>query len=240
MDKIIRPQFGKTFRGYDPKQVNDYITRLEYEIEIVGHQQEKSDQEVSRLRDETDRMKNQVNVAWTEAEEMRSKNSQLNASIQDLESTLQEIRDENARLRAELRHYQETAPTTEHDPETIKEAILSAQRMGQIIVDEAKQHADDLRSQADDAYASAQKELDQMIQEKRSAADELEIAAQKKCEDLKHEYNRILMDVSGFKAEMISLYRRHLELLYKLPDNGLLIGSGDDESVIEEITSDLA
>lgn len=227
MDKLIRPQFNKSFRGFQQKQVNDYISRLESEIEIISHQQEKSEREKTNLLAEVERLKNQINVAWTEAETMRSQNSRMTATIQELESSLQEQKDAQARLRLELKQLRDAAAESDHDPQTIKDAILNAQRMAKIIVKEANSEADALRTQADADYAAAQKETEIMIQQRNAEADDLIAAAQQKCEELQQDYDHILMDISGFKAEMIGLYRRHLELLYKLPDNGLSVGQTD-------------
>lgn len=222
MERMIRPQFAKVFRGLNPKQVNDYVARLESELEIVGHQQEKSERETANLQLEVERLKNQINTAWTEAETMRSQNSRMTATIQELEASLQEQKDAQARLRLELKQLRDSAAESDHDPQTIKAAILNAQRMAEIIVNEANQQADDLRLQADSDFAAAQEKMELMVQQRNAEAEELISAAHLKCDDLQREYDHILMDVSGFKAEMIELYRRHLELLYKLPDNGML------------------
>lgn len=224
MDKLIRPQFDKAFRGFNQKQVNDYISRLESEIEIISHQQEKSERETANLHSEVERLKNQVNTAWTEAETMRSQNSRMTATIQELESALQEQKDAQARMRLELKQLRDSAAESDHDPQTIKAAILNAQRMAEIIVSEANQQADGLRLQADADFAAAQEKMEQLVQQKNAEAEELVSAAHLKCDELQREYDHILVDVSGFKAEMIELYRRHLELLYKLPDNGLPAG----------------
>ena len=37
------------------------------------------------------------------------------------------------------------------------------------------------------------------------------------CDNLQHEYDRILLDVTGFKSELMKMYRKHMELLAALP-----------------------
>lgn len=234
MDTIIRPQFAKVFQGYHPKQVEDYISRLESEIEIMDHQEEKNGRESAQLREEVDRLKNQVNIAWSEAETMRSKNSQLNATIRELESALQEQKDAQSRLKLELKMLQESASESDHDPQMIKDAILSAQRMGQIIIQEANQRADAIRTETEEACAAARDKVERMAEERIAEAESHVTAAAVRCEELRQEYNHILVDVSGFKAEVIALYRRHLELLYQLPDNGMFLGAGSDNQLDAE------
>lgn len=234
MNKMNRPSFEKSFRGYNRKQIDEYVAMLESEIEISGHHQEKNERELSNMRTEVERLKNQLNNAWSEAETMRSKNSQLTANINELETSLKEVKEELAALKIENTKLRESAAESEHNPQIIKDAILSAQRMSEIIVQEANQRADELRTRASEEYAATQEEMDKLVVAKYAEVDHLIDNANQKCADLQREYDHILMDVSGFKAEMISLYRRHLELLYMLPDNGMLVESAVEVNLISD------
>jgi len=42
--------------------------------------------------------------------------------------------------------------------------------------------------------------------------------AEKKCDNLQQAYDRILLDVTKFKSELMDMYRRHMELLAALPE----------------------
>lgn len=121
------------------------------------------------------------------------------------------------------------------DPQTIQDAILSAQRMGRIILSEAKEKADNLQLSAEMQYKHSMEAMEQELQKKQHHADVIVADAEKRCEDLREEYDHILLDVSGFKQEMIGLYRKHLQLLYLLPDNGKL---QDDILTIEDLAGE--
>lgn len=86
------------------------------------------------------------------------------------------------------------------DEENLKSALINAQRMGESVIREAKQKAEgilrDAAVKADNIVANAQEEhAEQTI-----------------------ELQRVKMEVSQFKADVLSLYRRHIESLSTLPE----------------------
>lgn len=90
----------------------------------------------------------------------------------------------------------------EGERKTVQDALISAQRMGEIILGEA-------RSQAD-----------QMVCQAKDEAQDLLTKAQRRNEELQACYDRMLMDTGKMKSELIELYRRHLALLAEIPGKG--------------------
>ncbi|NLN81342.1 MAG: DivIVA domain-containing protein [Clostridiales bacterium] len=87
-----------------------------------------------------------------------------------------------------------------NDEDNIRTALLSAQKLGDTVVREAKHKAGLI---LDDAKIKAEK-----IQEN----------AQKSIRKEEREMERIRREVSNFKARMLSIYREHLSLIDVLPE----------------------
>lgn len=162
--------------------------------------------------------------------QMQSVIDELTAKLEASQASLSACEKENRTLAQQVADQEEAIQNPQsrlengQDPQTIQDAILSAQRMSRIILSEANEKAVDLQASAEMQYKSSMEAMEQELLEKQRHADGIVADAEKKCEDLREEYDRILLDVSGFKQEMIGLYRKHLQMLYLLPDNGNVQG----------------
>ncbi len=104
----------------------------------------------------------------------------------------------------------------EADEDNLKSALLNAQRMGESVISEAKQKAE---SMLHDASVRAENLTRLAIEENRDQEVELE---------------RIKKDVSDFKANVLNLYRQHIQSLSTLPEyDG---EDGDIENTLDSIT----
>lgn len=271
MKQFVRPDFPKAFWGLSQKQVIDYMSSLESELEISDVQMEKAAKELETLRAENTRMSNQLVTLRSDVDYLQEENRELLRANQELEDQLLTAREEktakqtntelleqlqaqndalrkeaesvkaahqaleesahqlaeqNRLLSEQLQNQEEElaafrrSQQNDLDPKTIQDAILNAQRMSTIILNEANEKAAELKAEAENAYQDSMNAMDAQIREKQQHADLIVSDAEKKCEDLQKEYDHILLDVSGFKQEMIGLYRKHLQMLYQLPDNG--------------------
>lgn len=126
-----------------------------------------------------------------ENEELKQKLKQL---TEELKGT-QPLQEECNALRADLM-------ATEEERKAIQDALISAQRMGKIVIDEAREEAERVTMQA------------------RQEAEVMLTEAQQRNDALQESYDRMLMDTSKMKSELIDLYRRHLALLAEIPGNG--------------------
>ena len=68
-----------------------------------------------------------------------------------------------------------------------------------------------------DALQKGEEEGKKMVEDAKAEALRVTSEAELRCDSLQHEYDRILMDVTGFKAEIMKMYRKHMELLAALP-----------------------
>lgn len=225
MKKILQPEFTKELMGFNQKQVMDYISSLEAELEIADVQLKKMKKELDTLRAENERLSSQQVGMRSDMDYLQDENHDLLKANQDLEDQLLHLKEKKLSNQDSQKNGAGKASSpslSESDAEVkaIQDAIISAQRMGNIILAEASEKAAELKAEAEEAYQNAMESIEQQIQEMQQHADAIMADAQKKCDDLRNEYDHILLDVNDLKQDMSALYRKHLQMLQLLPENG--------------------
>ena len=182
-------KFRTGFMGYQKSDVDAYVTRIKIELEDQEKQQRKLEEEIQEQRTE----------------------------IEDQQKRLDEAEKKYEDLKREYEEYRNRMEAEGADPKTIQDAILNAQRMSEIVIVEAQQKAFDIREKARKDKKQQEEEGKKMLEDARAEALRVTSEAELRCDSLQHEYDRILMDVTGFKAEIMKMYRKHMELLAALP-----------------------
>ena len=182
-------KFRTGFMGYQKSDVDAYVTRIKIELEDQEEQQRKLEEEIQEQRTE----------------------------IEDQQKRLDEAEKKYEDLKREYEEYRNRMEAEGADPKTIQDAILNAQRMSEIVIVEAQQKAFDIREKARKDKKQQEEEGKKMVEDARAEALRVTSEAELRCDSLQHEYDRILMDVTGFKAEIMKMYRKHMELLAALP-----------------------
>ena len=122
-----------------------------------------------------------------------------------------ELAAKNAEMREKLVVLAEKVETYREDEDGIKDALLSAQRLGAASVKEAKKKADailaDATAKANELIDGAKIKSAEII----SACDAKITAKEKELESLK-------AAVTSFRASLYDMYREHLSIIEKLPD----------------------
>lgn len=129
------------------------------------------------------------------------------------------------------------------DEDNIREALLTAQRMANKIISDAKADAEkrlsdasqkaeqlttDAQQKADDTITSAQKTAESLLADSRKKSDELINDAQRRADErinavkrsVTHETLVLEMtkrEVSEFRASLVEMYKSHIELINKIP-----------------------
>lgn len=103
-----------------------------------------------------------------------------------------------------------------NDEETLKTALMNAQRMGESVIYEARQKAETI---VYDANTKASRVKDEAAQTVADAEAEL---------------HRIKMEVTNFKKSMLDLYRQHIELISAIPEEHHIDVSEEDEEAPAE------
>ena len=192
--------------GYQKSDVDAYVTRIKIELEDQEKQQRKLEEEIQEQRTE----------------------------IEDQQKRLDEAEKKYEDLKREYEEYRNRMEAEGADPKTIQDAILNAQRMSEIVIVEAQQKAFDIREKARKDKKQQEEEGKKMVEDAKAEALRVTSEAELRCDSLQHEYDRILMDVTGFKAEIMKMYRKHMELLAALPPKEIVEAeeiSEDQESV---------
>lgn len=147
----------------------------------------------------------------SENEELKQKVAQLTEELKSTET----LRKECDALRAD-------ANATEKERKAIQDALISAQRMGEIVIGEARDEAERVTTQA-------RQEAEALTSQAQQSASQTLAEAQERNAALQASYDRMLIDTSKMKSELIDLYRRHLALLAEIP------GKGDVPALEEEV-----
>ena len=182
-------KFRTAFMGYQKSEVDAYVTRVKIEFEEQEKQQKKLEEELQEQRSE----------------------------IEDQQKRLDGAEKKYEDLKREYEEYRNRMEAEGADPKTIQDAILNAQRMSEIVIVEAQQKAMDIREKARQDKKQQEEEGKKMVEDAKAEALRVTSEAELRCDSLQHEYDRILMDVTGFKAEIMKMYRKHMELLAALP-----------------------
>lgn len=131
----------------------------------------------------------------------------------DAVEELNKINNENER---KMQVLAETVMDYRNQEDSIRSALISAQRMSESVISEARKQAEDIREAA---RAEAESMHEKAMAE---TATELE------------ELRRIRQEVADFKAKLLATYREHLTLIGIL-DAGAPAAPAAEESVEEDI-----
>lgn len=127
---------------------------------------------------------------------------------EDVEAFLQQVADQFdqqeatvADLEKKLHILAQKIEEYRADEDTLKTALLNAQRMGENVIHEAKQKADSI------------------LREATLKSESLNEQAKAQVLEQKMELERVQSEVAHFKASVLSLYKSHIESLSQLPGN---------------------
>lgn len=128
-----------------------------------------------------------------------------------LQQQVQQLQSENQRLAKETEDYRA-------DGEIMKSALINAQRIGENVIREANQKAEEIIHKANIRSDDIIRDANDLLQKATDRADEIvrEASDQRMLEE--REYERVRLEVTRFKADVLNLYRSHVESLSRLPE----------------------
>lgn len=136
---------------------------------------------------------------------------QDDAQAEQLRKQIADLTAENQRLHRELQSY-------EADGEMLKSALINAQRMGESVIREANQKAEEIIHRANLRGDDIIRDANELLQKASDRADEIESEANDKRLAEEREYDRVRLEVTRFKSDVLNLYRSHVESLSRLPE----------------------
>ncbi len=115
------------------------------------------------------------------------------------EQRISEMSKDNEELKDKLLELAQKLEGYRSDENALKSALLNAQRMGENVIKEARQKGDVLEREA------------------RIRSEDILRAGAEKIKEQELELERIKAEVAQFKANVLGLYKTHIELLSTLP-----------------------
>ena len=145
---------------------------------------------------------------------------ETNAKIHDLEAQLAETKDSEGSLQSVLLSAQRLADSIvaeakEKSSKIVEEAKLSLE--GFKIRE--KELSDAFDAKAQERKQAARAELDKIIDEAKINHDKVAEATEKAIKMQAQIFNRLRLETAAFKAEIMEKYKRQLELISKIPES---------------------
>ena len=106
----------------------------------------------------------------------------------------------------------------EADGDMLKSALINAQRMGENVIREANQKSEEILHRANLRGDDIIRDANELLQKASDRADEIINEANEKKLAQEREYDRVRLEVTRFKSDVLNLYRSHVESLSRLPE----------------------
>lgn len=172
-----------------------------------GYKPEDVDNFIDKVAASFQELLTERDTAIKQTEELAALNSELAAKNSDSQRKLSLLA--------------QKVETYRSDEEGIKEAIISAQRMSKIMVQEAEQKAADIvheaRAQAEAKLLEANEEARRITQNAESDAAKAAKEYAGLAETKKAELEEIKKQVTAFRSSLLEMYKKHLECIDHIP-----------------------
>ena len=132
--------------------------------------------------------------------------------LDQVAETLDTLTSQNEENKNKMQVLAETIVEYRNQEDSIRFALINAQRRAESVVKEAQEKADAL-------LAEAQEKANALVAEAEESAAHAHEQALKDTEAEQAELARIRKDVSDFKSKLLSIYREHLTLIGVLEDS---------------------
>lgn len=215
--EIVRPQFRSSFMGLNKNGVLDYIDKLEAELQDCESREKTRSFQLRSAYEEMDKIKEQLAAQEEEKSLLLEKNELLRKELSDFRQQLKEEQERCGELELSIQQVKKELSDSAPDPRIIQDALISAQRMSDIVISEANQEAQEIRSQANAEYLEKQQAGDELVAQAREDAHMIQLRVQDRCSQLRSSYDELLNEASQFKSELIEMYRQHLTFLSNFP-----------------------
>ena len=135
---------------------------------------------------------------------------EVNEYLASVAAYLDALEKENDDMEAKMEFLAEKIEGYREDEESLRAALVGAQKLGDSVVRESRQKAErllaDATRQAETLIANAQKEAESITSNAKYAIDTEAYAL-----------SRMQAEVAKFKRQMLNMYRKHVELLEVIP-----------------------
>ena len=181
--EINEVSFGKAgFSGYKPEDVDNFI----------------------------DEVVESFTQLLAERDDALQQEAQLDQQVKELTNQVAQLKAKNAELQKKLGILAQKIESYREEEDGIKEAILSAQKIGKDAIQEAKDKAAVMLA---DAEENAKALLANARDDAAKAAREYAIQVEQK----RNELEEMKRQVSAFRVSLLEMYKKHLESINHIP-----------------------
>ena len=138
---------------------------------------------------------------------------QDDALAEELRKQIADLTAENQRLHEEMKNY-------EADGDMLKSALINAQRMGENVIREANQKSEEILHRANLRGDDIIRDANELLQKASDRADEIINEANDKKLAEEREYDRVRLEVTRFKSDVLNLPCRVSEPPAGVPEGG--------------------
>lgn len=145
---------------------------------------------------------------------------EMNTKIHDLESQIAESKNSEGSIQSVLISAQKLADKIVAEAKEKSSAIIEEAKMS---LENFKSHEKELSGafdkKAEERKQRAREQLDIIIDEAKVNRDKISSATKLAVEKQTELFNRLKLETAAFKAEIMDKYKKHLEMLSKIPDS---------------------
>ena len=127
------------------------------------------------------------------------KPEEVQAFLGDLASQTEDLLAENADLQKKLEILAEKVEQYREDEDSLRSALIGAQKLGDSIVRDSKRKAESI-------IAQASRKSEEMVADAQANINREAIAL-----------NKMQVEVAKFKSQVLTLYKKHIELIQEIP-----------------------
>lgn len=143
--------------------------------------------------------------------------SEVEAFVEACAETVEAMTAEREDLNKKLSILADKLVEYRRDEDSIRSALLSAQRMGDTVMRDANDKADEIVNKA---HVQAQN----ILTDAKASIKEYET-----------ELERVKKEVADFKAMILSLYKEHLAVLKQVPDSNTVVEPAQAETIVAPV-----
>ncbi len=156
----------------------------------------------------------------------------VDSFLQEVHTSYEQVFRENGEIIKKMSLLANKVEVYKKDEDSLRQALLSAQKLADKIVadakksveadlanaeQEAKKIVDDASQKAQKITSDAKKEADKTIHDAKKEADEIIGGVNRKVTQESLVFEMLQKEVSAFKSRMMDMYKEHLTLLDRLP-----------------------
>ncbi|MBR5922265.1 MAG: DivIVA domain-containing protein [Clostridia bacterium] len=144
---------------------------------------------------------------------------ELSARVHELETRIDDTRNSEDSIQSVLLSAQKLADSIVEDAKVKSAEIIEEAKSNlEVIKAREKEMNDSFEKESAERKSAASAELEKIIDDAKISRDKVSAAVEKTVLKQSQLYNRLKLETAAFKAEIMDKYKRHLELISKIPD----------------------